>query len=60
MVRAGFQRHIGRSPVHVISLGRCVAQRHDLGMGAAGLLGKALADDLASVIDDHATDTRVG
>lgn len=43
-----------------MTLGGGVAQRHDLGMGAAGALGVTGADDAAIGRGEHAADAGVG
>jgi len=59
LVRAGFQRHIGRGAAHVMAAGGGIAQRHYLGMRAAGLLGKTLAKHGAVAAGDHAAHARI-
>ena len=52
---AGFERHVGRRPTCRFARG---AQRVDFGVGLAGALVPAVADD-APVADQHAADARI-
>ena len=60
LVRAGFQSDISRGAAYILPGSRRIAQRHDFGVRAAGLLGRALADDLPIRRHQHAAHARVG
>ena len=59
LVGAGFQRDIGRCTHCRVAAGLRVAQGHDLGVRATGLLGAALADHRAMGVHQHAAHARV-
>ena len=60
LVGAGLQRDIGGGTHCRVAAGLRVAQGHDLGMRITGLLGAALAYDLALVAHQHAAYARIG
>ena len=59
-MRAGLKRDIRRGATHIRAGRRRIAQRHDFRMGAARLLGEAVADHPAVWRHQYAADTRVG
>lgn len=61
MVRAGLQGDVGGGSLGAMAAGLGIAQGHDLGVRAPGLLGEALADALPTILGhQHAADPRVG
>jgi hypothetical protein len=59
VVRAGLERDVRRRALDRAALRRGVAQRHHLGMRAAGLLRVALAQHAAFSVAQHAAHARV-
>ena len=59
VMAARLQRDVGGGAAHVVAALPRIFHRLDFGMVAAGRLGEAGADD-AAVLDDHATDARIG
>ena len=60
LVCAGLQGDISCCAAHILPGSRRIAQRHDFGVRAAGLLGRALADYPAIRCHQHAAHAGVG
>ncbi len=60
MVGTGFQRHVGRGAFDGFTASLCIAQGHDFGVRATGLLGVALANHPAVGGGEDAANAGVG